>query len=253
MALRHASAYTLRTWPLGEADLIVEMFTLERGRVRVVARSARRPKSRFGSALQPFTRSHIVYFQRDRDDLGRLSSSEIERSFFETLACLENAPLAAYCAELIIGFTPELDPIPALFRLTGAIMVALEEGADAELMARYFEVWILKISGLLPDLHHCGQCGNSLEGEVWISEMSDGFICGRGCAAGAAAARLAPPARSLLTAILTNAPGTLAAGQVSRGAVRALEGATGILIRSQLDRVPRSLRVMRRLRSNHVR
>ncbi len=248
MALRHASAYALRTWPLGEADFIVELFTLERGRVRVVARSARRPKSRFGSALQPFTRSQIVYFQRDKDDLGRLSSCEIEKSYFETLATLENAPMAAYWAELIIGFTPELDPIPDLYRLTGAALDGLQAGADVELMARYFEIWVLRISGLLPDLQHCSQCGRSMEGDVWVSETTQGFVCGRDCAGGVAGTRLATPARALLSVILTNSPVQLAGGEVSRGAVRALEKVTGLLIRGQLDRVPRSWWVMQQLR-----
>lgn len=248
MAVRHASAYALRTWPLGEADLIVELFTLERGRVRAVARSARRPKSRFGSSLQPFTRSQIVYFQRDKDDLGRLSSCEIERSYFETLATLENAPLAAYWAELIIGFTPELDPIPDMYRLIGAALDALANGAEPELMARYFEIWMLRISGLLPDLQHCSQCGRSMQGDVWVSEITQGFVCGRDCGGGVAANRLATPARALLSAILSNSPAQIASGQVSRGAVRALENATGLLIRGHLDRVPRSLRVMQRLR-----
>ena len=249
MTVRHASAYALRTWPLGEADLIVELFTLERGRVRAVARSARRPKSRFGSGLQPFTRSHIVYFQRDRDDLGRLSSCEIDRSYFETLATLENAPLAAYWAELIIGFTPELDPIPDLYRLTGAALDALATGAGAELMARYFEVWMLRISGLLPDLEHCSQCGRSMQGDVWVSEVTQGFVCAPDCGGGVAASRLATPARALLSAILTHSPAQIAGGEVSRGAVRGLENATATLIRGHLDRVPRSLRVLKRLRN----
>lgn len=248
MAVRHASAYALRTWPLGEADLIVELFTLERGRVRAVARSARRPKSRFGSSLQPFTRSQIVYFQRDKDDLGRLSSCEIERSYFETLATLENAPLAAYWAELIIGFTPELDPIPDIYRLTGAALDALANGAEPELMARYFEIWMLRISGLLPDVQRCSQCGRSMQGDVWVSEITQGFVCGRDCGGGVTANRLATPARALLSAILANSPAKIAGGQVSRGAVRSLENATGLLIRGHLDRVPRSLRVMQRLR-----
>jgi DNA repair protein RecO (recombination protein O) len=249
MAVRHASAYALRTWPLGEADLIAEFFTLERGRVRVVARSARRPKSRFRSSLQPFTRSRIVYFQRDKDDLGRLSSCEIECSYFETLATLENAPLAAYWAELIIGFTPELDPIPDIYRLMGAALDALAAGAEPELMARYVEVWLLKISGFLPDLQHCSQCGRAMQGDVWVSEVTQGFVCGRDCSGGVATKRLATPARALLAAILTNSPAQIAGGEVSRGAVRALENATILLIRGHLDRVPRSLRVMQRLRS----
>ncbi|NKB87879.1 MAG: DNA repair protein RecO [Acidobacteria bacterium] len=248
MALRHASAFALRTWPLGEADLIVEMFSLERGRIRVVARSARRPKSRFGSALQPFTRSHVVYFQREKDDLGRLSSAEIERSYFECLATLETAPLAAYMAELIIGFTPEHDPAPTLFRLTSAVLDSLESGADPELMARYFEIWILRISGLLPDLSHCANCGRDLARDAWVAEAVDGFVCGRECGGGGSVTRLAPPARTLLAVVLAHSPRELAGGEVSRGAVRALEGATGVFIRAQLDRTPRSLRVLRRLR-----
>jgi DNA repair protein RecO (recombination protein O) len=249
MAIRHASAYSLRTWPLGEADLIAELFTLDRGRVRVVAKSARRPRSRFGSALEPFTRSQIVYFQREKDDLGRLSSCEIEHSYFETLATLEYAPLAAYWAELIIGFTPEHDPIPTVYRLAGAALDALEQGADAELMARYFEVWMLKISGLLPDLGHCSQCGRELQGDVWVSDLSQGFTCTRDCGGTAAAARLATPARTLLGAMLRNSPAQIASGDCSRGAVRSLENATGLFIRGHLDRVPRSLRIMRRLRA----
>jgi len=116
-------------------------------------------------------------------------------------------------------------------------------------MARYFEVWMLRIAGLLPDLRHCSQCGRSMQGDVWVSQATQGFVCGRECGGGAAGGRLATPARALLSAILTNSPAQIAGGQVSRGAVRALENATGTLIRGHLDRVPRSLRVLRRLRT----
>jgi len=140
VALRKASAYALRSRPLGEADLIVELFTRERGRVRAVARSARRIRSRFGSAFEPFTRSRIVYFQRDKDDLGRVSSCDLERSYSEMLGDVEQAAMAAYMAELVIGFAPENDAAPVLYRLVGAVLDAMEAGCSLDLLARYFEV-----------------------------------------------------------------------------------------------------------------
>ncbi|NIR60061.1 MAG: DNA repair protein RecO, partial [Gammaproteobacteria bacterium] len=218
MAVRHATGYALRTRPLGEADLIAEFYTLDRGRIRVVARSARRPKSRFGSALQPFTRSRLVYFQRDKDALGRLSSADIERSYFECLARLENAPLAAYWAELIMGFMPEHDPNDTMFRLIGAVLDALEADADPQVMNRYFEVWTLKLAGLFPDANHCTQCGAELSGDAWVSESSQGFLCRRECSGDVAVGRLGTPGRALLAAVLANSPAQLAAGTVSRGA-----------------------------------
>lgn len=246
MAVRQALAYALRTRPLGEADLIVELFTRERGRVRAVARSARRVRSRFGSAFEPFTLSRIVYFQRDKDDLGRLSSCDIERSYFEGLGELERAIVAAYCAELVIGFTPEHDPSPTLFRLIGAAMEALTSGTDPELIARYMEVWTLRIAGFLPDVSRCGSCGTALGREVWVSDVSLELLHGRECGGQRGRRRLPPAGLELLRRILRLPPADL--GPPETAAVRALGAVTAVLIAGHLDRTPRSLRVLSRIR-----
>lgn len=250
MAIRRSTGYALRTHPLGEADLIVEIFTRERGRIRAVARSARRPRSRFGSAFEPFTMSRFVYFQRDKDDLARLSSADIERSYFEGLADLEPAMVASYCAELIIGFTPQQDPAPTLFRLIGASMDALVSGTDPETVARYVEVWVLRLSGFLPDVHRCGACGRALERDAWVSELTLELICQRDCGEQSARRRLPPPGLALLRSILKHSPGQL--GEVPAAAARSLGGATRMLVTGQLERTPRSLRVLSRLRRHRV-
>lgn len=248
MAIRQASGYALRTRPLGEADLIVDFYTLERGRVRAVARSARRIKSRFGSAFEPFTRSRIVYFQRDKDDLGRVSSCDLERSYFEVLGQPEEATLAAYLAELIIGFAPEHDASPALYRLIGACLDSVEVGRPTDTLMRYFEVWILRLSGLLPGVDQCSNCGRELGSDIWISDVTLGFICGRSCEQVIGRRRLAPAAMHLLSAILRDPPSRLVAQRPDAAAMRGLGAVTRVLIVGHLDRTPRSLRVMQRLR-----
>lgn len=245
MAVRQALGYALRTRPLGEADLIVEIFTRERGRVRAVARSARRIRSRFGSAFEPFTLSRVVYFQRDKDDLGRISSCDIERSYFTELGDPVRAAVAAYCAELVIGFTPEHDPSATLFRLIGAAMDALASGADPELIARYMEVWTLRISGFLPDLEHCGACGRALGRDAWVSDVSLELLHARECEGQIGRRRLAPAGMELLRRILRVPPAELVAP--GKAAVRALGAINAVLVAGHLGRAPRSLRVLARL------
>lgn len=246
MALRQALGYALRTRPLGEADLIVEVYTREQGRVRAVARSARRLKSRFGSAFEPFTLSRMVWFQREKDDLGRMSSCDIERSYFESLGNLEAGAVASYLAELVIGFTPEQDPSEKIFRLIGASLDAIADGVEPELVARYVEVWILKLSGLLPDARRCGACGRALEREAWVTEVSLELLCRRECEGQLGRRRLPPAALQLLRHMLATAPSSL--GPVPMPVVRGLGGVMEVLMRGHLDRPPRSLRVLERLR-----
>jgi len=249
VALRQAVGYALRTHPLGEADLIVEIFTRERGRIRGVARSARRIRSRFGSAFEPFTRSRVVWFQKDKDDLGRLSSCDIERSYFEDLGTVERASVAAYLAELVIGFTPEQDAAPRVFRLIDVSLEAIAAGVDPDLVGRYFEVWILRLSGLFPDLQSCSACGGALPAEAWLSDLTLEFICGRTCGQVQGRRKLTAGARQLLVHMLRNSPLQLGATKPGHSLqdLRALGAVNELMICGHLDRMPRSLRVIRRL------
>lgn len=249
MPLRYTPAYTLRHYALGEADLIVVFYTLHFGRVRSVARGARRVRSRYGSAFQPFTRSELVYFEKEGRELTRVSSCEVERSFYESLLSPESAALAAYFAELVIEFTVERDPNPALFRLLGAVLTAVEEGLPLSVAARYFEVWVLQLSGFLPLLSTCGNCGKPLEAERWVVPHPQEFVC-RECRRQFGGSRLLSAAgTALLMEILRKKPQDVAAGAGrNEQAVRRLAAVNRHLIRGHIDKELRSVRYLNRLR-----
>ena len=82
MALHTTDAYVLRTYALAEADKICIFLTREMGKVRGVAHGARKMKSRFGSALEPFTEVSLTFFQKEGRDLMSISGCEIVRSQF---------------------------------------------------------------------------------------------------------------------------------------------------------------------------
>lgn len=249
MPLRHTPAYALRHYALGEADLIVVFYTLHFGRVRSVARGARRVRSRFGSAFQPFTCSDLVFFEKEGRDLTRVSSCEVERSYYETLLTPESAAIAAYFAELVIEFTVDHDPNPALFRLIGAVLGALEQGVPLPVAARYFEVWVLQLSGLLPLLSSCGNCGRQLAAERWAAPHPPEFVC-RACHRQFGGSRLLSAAgTALLMEILRKTPQEVAAGAGREAqAIRRLAAVNRQLIRGHIGKELRSVRYLDRLR-----
>ena len=77
MALKESEAIVLRTYPLREADLLVTLFTRLEGKVKGVARAAKKSRKRFGGALEPLTYVRAYYEDRERQELARLDSCEV--------------------------------------------------------------------------------------------------------------------------------------------------------------------------------
>ena len=79
MPARVSETFVLRTYPFREADLIVSFFTRDQGKLRGVARRARRPKSPFGSGLERLSHVRMAYFQRENAELANLTGCELIR------------------------------------------------------------------------------------------------------------------------------------------------------------------------------
>jgi DNA repair protein RecO (recombination protein O) len=212
MPLYTADALVLRTYKLGEADRIVVFLTADRGKKRGVAEHARRPRSRFRGALEPLTHVRVAYFEKERRELVGVNYAEPLASPLAA-ASPEALGYSHYFAELIDEWAAEADPDERLFRLGTAALEALVGGTPVEPLARYFECWLLKLQGVYPaDLDLSPEAGRFVEGVRRVGP------------AGAA---------------------SLDVGVV---ALRELEQVHRRLIRSHLDREPRSIRVIHDLR-----
>ncbi len=192
-------ALVLRTWAFGEADLLVSLFTRERGVVKGVARHAMRSRRRFGGALEPGTHVLAQYAERPREDLVRLDSFEIVWSPLS--APVDTLRLAGMqlVVEVLEQALPELAPEDNVFRLALAVLRAMEpaefvgprsqhralgrpasvpNGGGVWLAVTYFCVWMNRLMGWLPELGHCSVCGLDLtEQGVWWSPVADGVTC----------------------------------------------------------------------------
>ena len=166
MGLAETEAIVLRTYSLAEADKIVVCLTRSAGVIRGVAHGARRLKSRFGASLEPFTLLSLGYYEKEGRELVTLNHTEIIRSYFGLSGNEEVVAALAYMGELLIEFAPPHAADERLFRMVRACLEALSAAPeDLPAIVRYYELWMLKLAGFLPDLRVCGDCHKQLAGE----------------------------------------------------------------------------------------
>jgi DNA repair protein RecO (recombination protein O) len=177
MASRESEAIVLRTYPMREADLLVTLFTRVEGKVRGVARSAKKSKRRFGGALEPMTYVRAFYDVRERQELVRLDACEVLASPMATEVSYARSVGLAHLAEVLDELLPDREANDAIFRLTLSVLQVLT-GDEIWMPVTYFELWMTRLVGLLPELTECGACGKNLNGSrAFFHALADGLMC----------------------------------------------------------------------------
>ena len=185
MAIVETEALVLRTYNFGEADKIVVCLTHTAGLIRAVAKGCRKLNSRFGAALEPFTLVKITYYQKEHQELVSLNLAEIVKSHFALSSQAETLTGLAYMGDLVIEFSPPYEANERLFRMVKACLDAIcESQSDLQVILRYFEIWLLKLEGYLPDMRRCGECHRAFDQqEVTFVNTDLVFRC-RACSHG---------------------------------------------------------------------
>ncbi len=214
MGLQSSESFILATYALRETDRIVSFLTRDAGKKRGVARGARKPRSVFSGALEPMTEARIVYFEKEGRELVSLNAVDPIRPSFRLSKDLDRALLLSALAESLETFVSESEPAEPFYRLARHAMDALFGDAPAELVAAYFDLWILRLSGLFPPPRECAGCGRPLDGSepLLFDEARPGFV-GSECIRGETL-RLSADARATLDRFLS---GPLDPGSRPRG------------------------------------
>ncbi|MBI4233978.1 MAG: DNA repair protein RecO [Chloroflexi bacterium] len=168
-------AITLRRAPTGEADQLVTLYTPYLGKLRAVARGARRPRSKLGGHLEPLNYARLL-LARGRS-LDTVSQAETLRAFPGLRTNLDNLARGIYIAELVDAFTPDEHPNTPVFRLVLEALGRLEEG-EGELLLRHFELHLLEHLGYRPELYTCVQCRSPITPNAHVFRPSlGGVVC----------------------------------------------------------------------------
>src|SRR5215472_9602861 len=165
MPARVSEAIVLQTYPFHESDLVVSFLTRDQGKLRGVAKRARRPKSSFGSGLERLSQVRMSYFQRETRELVNLDSCDLIRSQFDLLSDYGTAVALDYVAEIAEQLLPPGEANERYFRLMLAVLEYLRSPDEGRVWraVTYFSLWSARLAGILPELHVCLACGNWLD------------------------------------------------------------------------------------------
>jgi len=153
MPARVSDTFVLRTYPFREADLIVSFLTRDLGKLRGVARRARRPKSPFGSGLERLSQVRMAYFQKENAELVNLSGCELIESQFGLQSEYALSVVLDYFTEVAEQLLPAHEPNEKFFRLMVAILAHLRANGNPWTAITYFTVWTVRLLGLWPEAH----------------------------------------------------------------------------------------------------
>ena len=165
---------------MSNSSKLVSLITEKHGLVKVMARGARRPKSRFGAALESITLIDAMYTFRENRDIQNLSGADIIKSYEGLKADLILLAVASAVVEIAQTQTAVEDPKAGTFHLVVESLDLLEcaKPGDAEKHLWRFALRLLAAAGYQPSLDSCALCGGKPKGtSVFFSFADGGLIC----------------------------------------------------------------------------
>jgi DNA repair protein RecO (recombination protein O) len=165
----------LRGRQLGEADRILTLFTLERGKLDAVAKGVRRARSHLAGRLE-FANECALLMHRGRS-LDVIVSAEILRADWSRLVEPERYAVASLVAELIDAFCEPDLALPDVYELLAGALVAIASAPEPQALLPRFSLRLLEMLGLAPPLTTCVRCGSPIDGgSIWLDAEAGGIV-----------------------------------------------------------------------------
>jgi DNA repair protein RecO (recombination protein O) len=180
MSLHKTQALVIGRRGLGESDRLVDFYTRDFGKVRGVARAARRPRSRFGSALEPFTLGELIFFDTGRSELVRVDHFDILHPFRALHESLDRLGRAALTVECVSRLSADRDPQPPLFRFLVRALKALESSPRPAWISTCFAARAVDLLGHRPRTDRCVSCRRPWPfPQAALDVEAGGLVCAR--------------------------------------------------------------------------
>jgi len=249
------SAILLRRLDYGDFDVIITFFTLERGKVSVIAKSAKKSTRRFAGILELFSELQILAGAGRGKGLPVLQEAVLKQPFSAIRADYKKTAYASYWSELINSWIEENFKQVALYYLFEHVLYELDAGNTApQVLNLLFQMRFLSLSGHRPNFNHCSLCALELEDikeeAIAVNLQRGGIICGK-CSGGASSRKLL--AKGTIKQLLWVESGQLAKAARIKFSQSALDESTNFLeefVCYHLGKQPRSLKFLRQIRQN---
>lgn len=180
MSLEETEAIVLRVYPWSETSCVATLYSHDHGKLSVLAKGARRPKSAFEAALDLLSICRVVFIAKSTDALDILTEAKLQRRFRAGSLGLLRLYCGYYVAELLDRCTDKGDRQPEIYQLARETLSCLEQPQlEPRAIVLRFELGLLRLSGNLPRWDGCAQCGRPTEKRSWIvfGALAGGVLC----------------------------------------------------------------------------
>lgn len=244
--LYRCEAIVLSRMDFGEADRILTLYSRQHGKLRVIAKGARRPLSRLGPHLEYFSRSQLM-LARGRE-LDVVTGAETEDAHLAIRDDLDAFGHASHMVELLARLTEDRQENSAVYDLLARSLRLLADGLDPFHVTRHYELALLGLLGFRPELINCVECQTRLAPAPHTFAVELGGLLCEQCWARAPSARaISVEAQKYLRALERGGLAATIGIQVDEALRADLEGILGSYLRHVAERELASLRVWREL------
>ncbi len=179
-------AILLRRVDFGDYDLIITFLSLTKGKISIIAKSAKKSTKRFAGLLEIFSQLELVYSTGRGKGLPVLQEATLIQPFAGIRGHIKKTAYASYWSEIINGWMEENETYEPLYRLFAHVLVQLDEGRVPEaFLSILFQMQFAKLAGLSPDLDGCQICRTDFEktsGDRLQFDLTRGGIVCTACA-----------------------------------------------------------------------
>ncbi|MEW6087468.1 MAG: DNA repair protein RecO [bacterium] len=164
-----------------ENDRIITFYTRIYGKLDVLGKGIRKIENRFGSSLELFTYNEIILWEKKKGDLLLLIQCNTKESFLKIRTDLKKIASAFYITGLARELTKEKDKNTDIFNLLFTFLYLLEKTNKYGIIMSSFQLRLLYILGLWPDLNRCVYCKNTATKNIQHFSLSHGGIICKNC------------------------------------------------------------------------
>lgn len=180
MACFSTRAIVLKRIPYGDFDLIVTCWSLERGKITLMAKGAKNSKKRFAGVLEPFSELNIV--GKSGNGLSLLQEASILDPFSGIRSSVTKTATASYWVEILMQWMEAEHSQKPVYHLLGQMLRELDRSTGpAEMPSIYFQLHFLEHCGLGPDFFHCMHCHGDIASDgkpvMGMDLARGGFLC----------------------------------------------------------------------------
>ncbi|MCG6909134.1 MAG: DNA repair protein RecO [Deltaproteobacteria bacterium] len=177
-------AILIRRVDYGDYDLILTFLTRNRGKISLIAKSAKRSKKRFGGLLELFNSLDIVVSRRRGRGLAVIQEASLIQPLFNIAADIRKTAYASYWAELVNLWLEEERQQKDVYDLLAYVLTELDAGTiSGEVLSILFQMRFLDMSGLCPNLSNCCTCRIEIDAaphnRMNVDLSKGGVVCER--------------------------------------------------------------------------